>query len=308
MAILVLSHPLPAQPFAQALRALAGNTPVWTEDDVFDPRRVEAVLAWRLKPGILPRYPGLRVLCSTGAGVDKLMVADLPPALPVTRVVDPLQAVQLAQYVVACTLRFTRELSRYETQQAHAQWRRHLVRPPNTCRVGVLGLGAVGRAIARAFVPLGFEVAGWTRRTRELPGVQVFAGRAQLGALLARSDVLVNALPLTPDTHALLDRGTLGLLPRGAFLVNVGRGEHVVEPDLRALLDEDHLGGAALDVFEHEPPAPDNWVWTHPKVLATPHIAAQAAFETVAAQCLEALQRARAGSSQPRAVDREAGY
>jgi D-3-phosphoglycerate dehydrogenase/glyoxylate/hydroxypyruvate reductase A len=308
MAILVLSHPLPAQPFAQALRALAGDTPVWTEDDAFDPRRVEALLAWRLKPGILPRYPGLRVLCSTGAGVDKLLVADLPQALPVTRVVDPLQAVQLAQYVVACTLHFTRELPRYEAQQARAQWLRHPVRPPKRCRVGVLGMGAVGQAIARAFMPLGFEVAGWTRRTRELPGVQVFAGRQQLGTLLARSDILVNALPLTPDTRALLDRGTLRLLPCGAFVVNVGRGEHLVEPDLRTLLDEEHLAGAALDVFEHEPPAPDNWVWAHPKVLATPHIAAQATFETVAAQCLEALQRARAGSSQPRAVDREVGY
>jgi D-3-phosphoglycerate dehydrogenase/glyoxylate/hydroxypyruvate reductase A len=308
MAILVLSRPLPAQPFVEALRALAGDTPVWMEGDDFDPRRVEAVLAWRLKPGILPRYPGLRVLCSTGAGVDKLMVDDLPAALPVTRVVDPLQAVQIAQYVVGCALRFTRELPRYEAQQARAQWLRHPVRSPEACRVGVLGLGAVGQAIARAFAPLGFEVAGWTRRPHELPGVQVFVGREQLGALLAHSDILVNALPLTPDTHALLDRHTLGALPREAFLVNVGRGEHVVEPELRALLDDGHLAGAALDVFEREPPGPGNWVWTHPKVLATPHIAAQAAFETVAAQCLDALRRARAGLPQPHAVDRQAGY
>jgi D-3-phosphoglycerate dehydrogenase/glyoxylate/hydroxypyruvate reductase A len=308
MAILVLSSPLPAQPFVEALRALAGDTPVWLESDDFDPRRVEAVLAWRLKPGILSRYPGLRVLCSTGAGVDKLMVDDLPAALPVTRVVDPLQAVQIAQYVVGCTLRFTRELPRYEAQQARAQWLRHPVRSPEACRVGVLGLGSVGQAIVRAFAPLGFEVAGWVRRPRELPGVRVFAGREQLGALLARSDILVNALPLTPDTHALLDRHTLGALPRGALLVNVGRGEHVVEPDLRALLDDGHLAGAALDVFEREPPVPENWVWTHPNVLATPHIAAQAAFETVAEQCLDALRRARAGLLPPHAVDRQAGY
>lgn len=308
MAILVLSRPLPSQPFAEALRALDPGTPVWTEGDDVDPARVEALLAWRLKPGILPRYPGLRVLCSTGAGVDKLLVPDLPAALPVTRVVDPMQAVQIAQYVVACTLRFTRELPRYEAQQARAQWLRHPVRPPEACRVGVLGLGAVGQAIARGFAPLGFEVAGWARRPRELPGVQVFAGPDGLAALLARSDVLVNALPLTPDTRGLLDRGTLGALPRGAFVVNVGRGEQLVEPALRALLDEGHLAGAALDVFEREPPPPENWVWTHPAVLATPHIAAQAAFETVAAQCLEALRCARAGQPLPRAVDREAGY
>ena len=307
MAILVLSHPLPSQPFVEALRMLAGDTPVWTEGDDFDPRRVEALLAWRLKVGILPRYPGLRVLCSTGAGVDKLMVDDLPPALPITRVVDPLQAVQIAQYVVACTLRFTRELPRYEVQQARAQWLRHPVRAPEACRVGVLGLGSVGQAIARAFVSLGFEVAGWARCPRELPEVHVFAGREQLGALLARSDILVNALPLTSDTRALLGRHTLGALPRGAFVVNVGRGEHVIEPELRALLDEGHLAGAALDVFEREPPASDNWVWTHPKVLATPHIAAQAAFETVAAQCLDALRRAPGGQPHPQPRGRQAG-
>jgi D-3-phosphoglycerate dehydrogenase/glyoxylate/hydroxypyruvate reductase A len=154
VAILVLSHPLPAQPFAEALRALAGDTPVWTEGDDFDPGRVEALLAWRLKPGILPRYPGLRVLCSTGAGVDKLMVADLPPGLPVTRVVDSLQAVQIAQYVVACTLRFTRELPRYEAQQARAQWLRHPVRLPEACRVAYGGMpravpGESGREAGR---------------------------------------------------------------------------------------------------------------------------------------------------------------
>lgn len=308
MAILVLTSPLPAQPFVDALRALAPGIPVWTEADDPPADRVEALLAWRLKPGTVPRYPRLRVVCSVGAGAEKLLVEDLPEHVGVTRVVDPLQAQEIAQYVLACTLRFTRELPLYEQQQARAEWRRHPVRPASRCRVGLLGLGAVGQTVARAFAPIGYEVAAWVRRERDLPGVQVFSGPDGLPQLLARSDILVCTLPLTADTRGLLDAATLRQLPRGALLVNVGRGEHLVEADLRVLLDEGHLAGAALDVFEREPPKPEHWIWRHPQVLATPHIAAQASAETVAQQCLQSLQCARDGMPPPRAVDRRAGY
>lgn len=309
MAILVMTAPLPADSFVAALREAAPDVPVWTPEEPHDPRAVEAILAWRIKPGVAGRYPNLRVACAIGAGVEKLLAAgDLPPGLPVTRALDPAQCEQIAQWVVGCTLSFTRELRRYAQQQAAAHWERHPVRPAASCRVGVLGLGAVGQAIAGAFRPLGYPVAGWSRHGAALDRVQVFAGSAGLPELLAQTDVLVCALPLTPQTHGLLNRATLAQLPRGALLVSVGRGEHVVEADLRALLDEGHLSGAALDVFEREPPLPDNWVWSHPKVLATPHIAGEVARAVVARQTLDALRRARTGEPQPLGVDRQAGY
>jgi D-3-phosphoglycerate dehydrogenase/glyoxylate/hydroxypyruvate reductase A len=282
---------------------------------------VEAILAWRLKPGALAPYANLRVLCSTGAGVDKLLAApdllNLFPGLPVTRTVDAAQHLRIAQYVVACALSHLRELPRYRAQQAASQWARHPVRALGACRIGVLGLGAVGGAIARAFLPLGFPVAGWARSPRDpqgprgpqaLPGVTVFHGSAGLPDLLAQTDVLVCALPLTPATQGLLNRATLARLPAGAYLINIGRGEQLVEADLRALLDAGHLAGAALDVFEREPPPPDNWVWQHPGVLATPHIAGEADAQVVVQQLLDALRCARAGLPQPLAVDRSAGY
>lgn len=308
MAIIVLSSPLPSAPFAAALRAAAPELAVWTERDDPPAEQVEAVLAWRLKTGVLARYPRLRVLCSTGAGVDKLLVADLPAGLPVTRVVDPAQASEIAQYALACTLQFTRDLALYAEQQARGQWLRHPVRPPARCRVGLLGLGAVGSGVAAAFRAVGYPVAGWSRSRHELPGVESFAGGAELPAFLARSDIVVCVLPLTDDTRGLLCRDTLSQLPHGAFLINVGRGEQLVESDLQSLLDEGHLAGAALDVFDREPPEPGNWVWSHPRVVATPHIAAQASYETVAAQCIDALRRARAGLPLPLAIDRTAGY
>jgi len=209
---------------------------------------------------------------------------------------------------VACTLRHTRDLPRYAQQQAQACWERHRVRAAPQCRIGVLGLGEVGQAIARAFLPLGYPVAGWSRNGRDVAGVQSFSGEAGLPALLAQTDVLVCALPLTAATQGLLNRSALQQLPQGAYVINIGRGEQVVEADLHALLDEGHLAGAALDVFEREPPPPDNWVWSHPKVLATPHIAGEVSRAVVAQQVLEALQWAREGRRQPRAVSRSAGY
>jgi len=219
-----------------------------------------------------------------------------------------MQGMEIAQYVVAATLRFTRDLALYAEQQARAEWVRHPVRTAVRCRVGVMGLGAVGQAIARAFLPLGYPVGGWSRTPREVPGVATFAGNDELPQFLSQADILVCALPLTDETRGLLQHQTLAQLPRGAFVINVGRGEQLVEPDLRALLDGGYLAGAALDVFEREPPPPDNWVWSHPKVVATPHIAAQASFDTVAQQCVDALRRARDGLPQPLAVNRSAGY
>jgi D-3-phosphoglycerate dehydrogenase/glyoxylate/hydroxypyruvate reductase A len=309
MAILVSSAPLPSPPFVAALRAAAPDIPVWTDADAPPADAVEAILAWRLKPGTVGRYPNLRVLCSTGAGVDKLLAApDLPAGLPVTRVVDPQQAQAIAQYVLACTLRFTRDLPLYEAQQARAEWSRHPPRPLSRCRVGLLGQGTVAQAVAAAFQPLGYPVSMWGRHRVAASGVQRFAGDDELPALLAQSDVLVCTLPLTAATQGLLNRDRLAQLPPGAFIVNVGRGGQLVEDDLRALLDDGQLGGAALDVFEREPPPPAHWVWRHPRVIATPHIAGEARDEVVAAQCLDALRRARAGLPQPLAVDRAAGY
>ncbi|MBT9456793.1 MAG: glyoxylate/hydroxypyruvate reductase A [Burkholderiaceae bacterium] len=309
MAILVLSDPLPSASFVAALRAAAPDIPVWDETDTPPPEQVEALLAWRLKPGQLARYPNLRVICAISAGVEKLLAApDLPANLPVTRIVDPQQGQMLAQYVVACALRFTRELPLFEAQQARGEWGRRPVRPFQQCRVGILGQGEVAQAVARAFVPLGYPVAVWGRNRKNFAGLQSFAGEAELPLLLAQSDLLVCTLPLTTATQGLLNRQTLSQLPPDAMVINVGRGGHLVEADLRALLDEGHLAAAALDVFEREPPPADNWVWQHPKVLATPHIAGEARRALVAEQCLDALRRARAGLDQPLAVDRKAGY
>jgi D-3-phosphoglycerate dehydrogenase/glyoxylate/hydroxypyruvate reductase A len=174
--------------------------------------------------------------------------------------------------------------------------------------VGVLGLGEIGSEVARMFAAIGYPVSGWSRSPKHLPGVTDFTGDDGLDAMLAQSDILVCTLPLTPRTEGLLDRRILSRLPKGAYFINVGRGEHVVEPDLVALIDEGHLAGAALDVFAKEPPARDDPVWNHPRIEATPHIAADPSYQLVARQCIDNLRRARDGRALLNLVDRQAGY
>lgn len=309
MGILVNIHPSMGAPIVDALRRLAPDETVWAHRDEAPADAVEAMLAWSLKPGTLPAYPQLKLLCAPSAGVDKLVsVPDLPADLPVVRTVDPQQHVEIAQYVVGTTLRHTREFALFAEQQRRGEWLRRPVRASARCRVGLLGLGAVGRFVAGALQAIGYPVAGWSRSPKAIDGVTTHSGDGGLAHLLAHSDILVCALPLTDGTRDLLDRRTLSLLPQGAYLINVGRGEQVVDADLLALLDSGHLAGAALDVLREEPPRPGDPLWNHAKVFGTPHIAAQASPETIARQCLDNLQRVRAGQPVLNRVDLAQGY
>jgi phosphoglycerate dehydrogenase-like enzyme len=309
MAILVYTTPMPSTALVAALRRAAPDEVVCTEQDDVDPLKVEAMLAWRLKPGIVGNYPNLRVVTSIGAGAEKVLRAtDLPADIPVTRVVDSTQAKTIAGFALACVLPFIRQLDIYREQQRNARWERHGTYATQRCRVGILGQGHVAQAVATAFESVGFPVAVWGRTLKDWPRWQSCAGLAGLADFLPQADVLVCTLPLTPQTQGLLDRSRLTMLPRGAFIVSIGRGGVLVEDDLRQALDDGNVAGAALDVFEREPLPPDHWLWGHPRVLVTPHIAGEPSPDAIAASCLEALRCARLGLPQPAAIDKSRGY
>jgi phosphoglycerate dehydrogenase-like enzyme len=257
--------------------------------------RVDVVLGWHFPPGLAGRLPALRWVCSMAAGVEKLLVPDLAPTVPVSRVVDPDQALGMAQYVAMMALRHVRQLPLYEMQQRERSWRRH---PMAAARphVAVLGWGEVGRALAPPLQALGFRVEGCHR------------GAGQLFELLGRSDIVVVALPLTPETAGLLDAHAFAAMRRGAYLINVARGGHVVEADLIAAIEGGQLSGAALDVQQREPMAADDPLWCTPGITITPHIAAQSSFATVARQFVDGLACLDAGRPLPNAVDRGRGY
>lgn len=299
MKTLLLTHPMPAAPFAEAIHAIEPDVPLLAYHPRMDPDAlfdVQAVLGWRFPAGLAARLPQLRWVCSVGAGVDKLLAPDLPAEVLVSRIVDAEQAAGIAQFVVLMALRHARGLPHYEVLQRERQW----VRQPTTVlrhRVGVLGMGAVGRATSTLLQAVGFEVQGFSRR-----------GAASLQTVLGASDIVVCALPLTPDTSGIFNARTLACMPAGGYLINIARGEHVVEPDLIDALRSGRLAGAALDVQCQEPMPQHDPLWTIPGVTITPHIAAQSPPRTIAAQFVQGWRCVRSGQVPPNTVDRGLGY
>ena len=289
-----------------ALRALAPEERFVTDPDGAESDAVEAIVAYRLAAGIAPRFSALRFVASPGAGIDELLASGIPPRVPIVRVLDPTQGQRMAQYVALMVLRRQRALPRLEAQHRRAEWLRFA--PGEECTVGVMGCGSIGSPVVVALRALGFPVVVWARSPRAIDGVESFAGATGLAAFLARSQVLVCALPLTPETEGLLCTKTLALLPRGAYLINVSRGGLLVEADLLAAVDRGQLAGAALDVFATEPLPPGSPLWRREEILCTPHLAAAPRPEVVGRQVLENLRRSRRGEPLLNVVDRSRGY
>lgn len=310
--VLLLTAPMPVAPFAEAIRAarpgwrVLEGLPPDAEDDA-SLADVRGVLAWRLPPGVAPRLPGLALVSSMGAGAEKVLPPDLPAGVVVARTIDPDVNVGLAQYVTLMALRHARDLPRWERQQRARDWTRAPIAAARH-RVLVLGLGETGRAIATALQAVGLRVHGWSRHPKPDLPFPAWAGEASLPAALAVADILVCALPLTPQTEGLLNAARLACLPRGACLINVARGGHVVEEDLRESLARGHLAAAVLDVQRREPLPAEDPLWDTPGVTLTPHIAGQASTEAVAGQFIEAMEALAAGRPVPRTVDRALGY
>ncbi|CAH1662986.1 MULTISPECIES: glyoxylate/hydroxypyruvate reductase A [unclassified Chelatococcus] len=296
-------------PVATWLEALARECPdldvcVWPETGpVAD---VEFVLTWAANRGVIASFPNLKGIFSLGAGVDHILSdPTVPVNLPVIRMIDPSLTRNMVQYVVLAALRHHRRWDEMAADQRRRRWGRPEVSP---ARIGILGMGELGQACARQFLSLGYAVSGWSRRGLPVEGVEVFSGDDGLAACLAQSDILVSLLPQTAATENLLDRARLSRLPRGAYLINAGRGEHLVDADLVALLDEGHLAGATLDVFRQEPLPPEHPFWTHPAVTVTPHAASWTVPATAAAQVAQAIEALRNGKPPRGLVDRTTGY
>jgi glyoxylate/hydroxypyruvate reductase len=276
--------------------------------DVGDPAQVHYLATWQQPEQLAERFPNLKLLFSTGAGVDQFDLAALPPTVSLVRMVEPGIVQGMVEYVLHAVLDLHRDMPAYRRQQAQALWRPLPVRTAAQCRVGVLGLGSLGEAALQALRSLGFDCAGWSRSRRSIDGVPCFAGEAQRAEFLSRSDILVCLLPLTDATRGLLNSALFDALPRGAALVHVGRGRQLVSADLLRALDDGHLGEAVLDVTDPEPLPADDPLWRHPRVQITPHIASMTQPDTAAAAVLDNLRRFEAGLPLVGLVDRSKGY
>lgn len=292
--------------------ALTGAIPdldVRSWDQVGDPAEIDFALVWLPPQGALRRFPNLKAILSLGAGVDALLKdPDLPKGVPIVRMVDEDLAKCMAEYVLLHVLRYHRDQPALDAQQAQKEWRVIASPAAGHRRVGVMGLGAMGSEAARHLLATGFNVAGWTRSPRFITGVKGYHGAEGLGPFLARTEILVCLLPLTPGTKGILNSDLFAQLPRGACLINAGRGGHQVEADILAALETGQLGGVTLDVFQTEPLPANSPFWTHPKVTVTPHNASVTNPASAVRHVVDSIKRLRTGKPLRHVVDPTVGY
>ncbi len=283
------------------------ETRIWPEAGAVED--IEAALVLGPEPGALARLPNLKLIQSIAMGVDHLFRdPDLPGDVPIARIVDPDLVDRMSQYVAVTVLHYHRSLDQYDRQNREGVWKANRPVVARDRRIGIIGLGAIGRDAARHLVAFGFPVAGWSRTPKSVEGLESFHGPDGLAPFLARTDIAVCLLPLTPATDRIIDAAFLAGLPDGAYMINAARGQHVVDDDLIAALDSGRLAGATLDVFREEPLPAGHPFWDHPKVRVTPHVAGHPNPRNVAAELAENLRRIEAGKAPLHPVDVERGY
>ena len=310
-AILIAATGWDQEAWAGRLRAAEPGRPVFVAPDVADPGAVAYALVWSPPAGFFGALPNLRAIFSMGAGVDHVVFRDDLPDVPIARVVNPDLTRRMTEWVTLQVLMHHRLQRTYDAQQRARRW--HELRQPaaSDVRLGVMGMGVLGRDAAEVLMRLGYRVAGWRRRPMEVPGVQSFHGPDQLDAFLARTDILVSLLPLTPETRGMLAMplfeklahdGVLG----GPVLINAGRGGAQVERDVVAALDRRVLIGASLDVFEREPLEPASPLWARDDVIITPHAAAWSDPAPLARAILAEIAAFERGEPLGNVIDRDA--
>lgn len=263
----------------------------------------------RPSPGVIAAIPGLELVLSLNAGIEHLLTSgEIPVDVPIVRLVDQGLSLGMSEWVLAEALAWHRNLRIYEAQQVRREWAPKAEKLAHERRVTILGAGALGAPTAAHFVRFGFDTRVWSRSGRAIEGAASFAGRPELIAAVSGADILVNLLPLTPETRDLIGADVFAALAPGAFFINGARGAHVVDADLIAALDAGQLSGAALDVFRIEPLPAEDPLWAHPKVLVSPHVAAPTHANVAVKEIAESIRRHVAGQPVPHIVDRALGY
>jgi glyoxylate/hydroxypyruvate reductase len=309
MNLVIISRKSNQKEWVKALKDLDPDLKVgiYPHDENRD--EVDFALAWQPEKGVFKHYPKLKWIASTGAGVDHILRdPDLLTDIVVTRVVDSKLTEDMTAYLVAQVMCQIRDVSSYKFLQAGKEWQPKKYPDKSKTTIGIMGFGELGKDAAIKFSQLGFKVRGWANSPKSIDGIEVFVGQVEMNDFLSETDFLICLLPLTSATVNILNRETFGQLPKGAFVINVARGEHLVEDDLLACLDDDHLAGACLDVFREEPLPRNHRFWSHPKVTITPHIASITSPASVAPQIVENIKRLSEGVELKNVVSRSKGY
>ncbi len=292
--------------------AFAGRTVLHASDPGVDISEARYAVIWKPDPDLFQRAPKLEVLFSGGAGVDYILTMPGLPDVPIVRFVDESLTTRMSEWIVLQALSHLRQVPAYLGQQRERQWRELPQPEAKDLTVGVMGLGVLGLDSVRKLKIMGFDVVGWSRSKKAIEGVETFDG-GELDAFLARTDILVGLLPLTPETRGIFNASLFTKLRQGGALgkpvfINAGRGDSQVETDLVAALDSGILGGASLDVFEKEPLGADSRLWAMDNVIITPHAASASDVRALFRNAETQMERYEAGEPLQHVVDRRAGY
>jgi glyoxylate/hydroxypyruvate reductase A len=308
MALLYKADPVRGEQWKRLFAEHAPDIEWRAWPDIGDPKDIRFLAAWQAPDDLETLLPNLQVLFALSAGVDQLDLDRLPTSLPVVRLLDPGITRGMCEYASFAVLSLHRDMLRYRQQQIARCWQAHLLQPAAQRRVGVMGLGMQARQILATLQTFGFALSGWARSEHRIAGVDCFAGDEQLPAFLGQCDIVICVLPLTEQTQGILDRQLFRHLPKGAALVNMGRGGHLIEEDLLEALASGQLSAAVLDVLQQEPAVPDHPFWQHPQILLTPHIAAMTQPESAFGVLLDNIRRYQRGESMLGQIDRQRRY
>jgi glyoxylate/hydroxypyruvate reductase len=257
---------------------------------------------------VLPAFPKLKAMFSRSAGVDGFVRHPKLPKVPLGKIEPPGGDPMMTEYVVMHVLRFHRDMPAYQAAQANREWRRVPIVRPEQRRIGFLGYGMMAKAPALVLKSLGFPVSAWVRNPREAAEIPLFHGNEQLASFLGQTDIAVCLLPLTRETEGIFCARTFSMMPKGAMLVNVGRGKHVVNEDLIKALDSGQLAYAALDALWPEPLPRESPLWSHPKITVMPHVARRPTVLQLVTEIVANIRSLEAGGGLLQEVDTNLGY
>jgi len=292
MSILIIFENKDSGPWEKILKEKLPNTLIEVYPNVKDSSTVNFVICWKPKNNVLSKFPNVKVIQSVGASIDHITNSQkISNSTIISRIVDKQLSIDMWEFLVAVVLSEIKNLPDYANQQKLKIWKQHQYQSIKNTTIAVMGLGKIGGLVAENFANLGFKVKGWSSSKKEISNVHSFSGEHEFDDFLENSNFLINLLPLTKQTEGILNEKILQKLTTGTFLINVGRGEHLIDKDLIKLLDSSHLSGALLDVFHEEPLPKNHPFWTHPKIKITPHIASLTNVESVINQVIENYQR-----------------
>lgn len=310
MSLLLISQNRDLSALREALQNEDANLDIEVWPNVKNKERITFAVCWNQPKNVLGSYPNLRVACSYGAGVDHLMKDEsLKPEVKIGRVVTDCLKKQMTDYVLQAILNFRNNTAKYAEQKRKGVWNAHASIPKEDCTIGILGMGEMGKAVEHVLLTNGYKVFGWSSPKRKKKGCKCnHAVSEDVDPFLPYVNILVCLLPLTPETEGILNLNLFKRLKKPAFLINVGRGEHLIDEDLLYALDTGALSGACLDVFNEEPLPENHPFWNRPNIMITPHVGAITNPTEAAKHILENYKRSLSGMELVHQASREKGY